>query len=254
MIYYFSGTGNSRYAAEKIARKTGDRCVDIADIYKGKVKSVVGKSDVTGFVFPVYYGGLPEMVRRFVTNPEIKNRLGSYVFAVMTCGGSPQAANEKFEKAIGRSVDLCASVKMPDNYVIMYEPPAGEEALQLLRKADSKLSGLSDRILNRESYGAPAPFTKRATSLFMYMLYNPFRTTLFYRATDRCVGCGMCEKICPDNAIKMSGGKPKWVKNRCQHCTACINRCPQRAIEFGKLTEKRGRYNIMKLGQEESSE
>ena len=249
MIYYFSGTGNSRYAAEKIARQTGDRCVSIADIYKGEVKSVVGKSDVTGFVFPVYYGGLPEMVRRFVSNPEIKGHLGSYVFAVITCGGNPQAAGEKLTKALGREPDLCASVRMPDNYVIAYAPATGREAISVLRKADSKLSGLSDRILNRETYILRAALPQKIASAFMYPLYEPFRTTVFFRATDKCVSCGRCAANCPDRAIKMAEGKPKWVKNRCQHCTACINRCPAEAIQFGRLTENRGRYNIMKLGQ-----
>ncbi|MBQ6543308.1 MAG: ferredoxin, partial [Clostridia bacterium] len=83
MIYYFSGTGNSRYAAQKLALLTGDKAVNIASIYNGTVKSVVGKSDVTGFVFPVYFSGLPEMVKRFASNPQIRENLGEYVFCVI---------------------------------------------------------------------------------------------------------------------------------------------------------------------------
>ena len=30
MIYYFSGTGNSKWVAEKIAEKTGDTLVNVA--------------------------------------------------------------------------------------------------------------------------------------------------------------------------------------------------------------------------------
>jgi NAD-dependent dihydropyrimidine dehydrogenase PreA subunit len=47
----------------------------------------------------------------------------------------------------------------------------------------------------------------------------------------------------------MINGRPVWVQKKCQHCTACINRCPAEAIQFGRITENRGRYNIMKLGQ-----
>ena len=35
--------------------------------------------------------------------------------------------------------------------------------------------------------------------------------------------------------------KPVWDKD-CTMCLACINRCPQEAIQYGKSTEKRGRY------------
>ena len=247
MIYYFSGTGNSHYAAEKTARATGDRCVNIADIYKGKVKSVVGKSDVTGFVFPVYYGGLPEMVLRFVSNPEIKNRMGSYVFAVITCGANTYGAGDRLAKALGRPLDLCVSVKMPDNYVVAYDPSTPEEAVETLRKADAKLGGIADRIMRRESYARKAGAKDKFTSGAMYLLYNPFRVTAFFKADDNCTGCGLCEKLCPEGIIKLKDGKPEWTKRRCQHCTACINRCPARAIQFGRLTAKRGRYNIMNL-------
>ena len=140
---------------------------------------------------------------------------------------------------------------MPDNYVIAYAPATGREAISVLRKADSKLSGLSDRILNRETYILRAALPQKIASAFMYPLYEPFRTTVFFRATDKCVSCGRCAANCPDRAIKMAEGKPKWVKNRCQHCTACINRCPARAIQFGRVTAQRGRYYIMNIGNGE---
>ena len=117
MIYYFSGTGNSRYAAEKLARLTGDTCVSIASIFNGTAKSVEGKKDVTGFVFPVYYSGLPEMVKRFAAHPQIRQTLGSYVFCVITCGAETAAADEMLERALGRNVDLSVSLRMPQRRI-----------------------------------------------------------------------------------------------------------------------------------------
>ena len=106
MIYYFSGTGNSRFAAQKLALLTEDKSVNIASIYNGTVKSVEGKSDVTGFVFPVYYSGLPEMVKRFASNPQIREHLGEYVFCVITCGDEGSiyySGDEKFRAEIFRT-------------------------------------------------------------------------------------------------------------------------------------------------------
>ena len=246
MIYYFSGTGNSKYAAEKIARLTGDRCVNIAAIYKGTVGSVVGRNDVTGFVFPVYYGGLPEIVKRFASHPEIKNNLAPYVFAVITCGAMSAAADLRLEQALGRQLDLSISLKMPDNYIIAYNPSSKEEALQTLKNADGKLTGIADRVLRREIHRETGAKGKIATA-FMYPFYNIFRTTFFFGADDNCSSCGLCEKICPVDAIKMIRGRPEWIKNKCQHCTACINTCPRDAIQFTPLTKNRDRYSIFKL-------
>ena len=64
-----------------------------------------------------------------------------------------------------------------------------------------------------------------------------------YHVTDKCTGCGLCAKNCPDHAIQMVDGRPVWTKKKCAKCTACINRCPVGAIEYGKGTEGRARYN-----------
>ena len=250
MIYYFSGTGNSRYAAEKLARLTDDTCVNIASIYNGTVKSVEGKKDVTGFVFPVYYSGLPEMVKRFASHPQIREALGSYVYCVITCGAETAAADEMLARALGREPDLSISLKMPDNYVIAYNPSGSEEAREILRRADSKLDKTAQAIISQGRYRSPG-FKKRLLTFVMYPFYGLFRTTLFYRADGNCTGCGLCAKVCPDRAIEIRNDRPVWLSKRCQHCTACINRCPERAIQFGRATARRGRYYIMNIGNGE---
>ena len=250
MIYYFSGTGNSRYAAEKLARLTGDTCVSIASIFNGTAKSVEGKKDVTGFVFPVYYSGLPEIVRRFASHPQIRQTLGSYVFCVITCGAEAAAADEMLSRALGREVDLSVSLRMPDNYVIAYDPSGGDEAKEILRKADAKLDKTAQAIIAEGRYRNPT-FKKKALTFAMYPLYGLFRTTFFYKADSGCTGCGLCERVCPDRAIEMRDGRPVWVQRKCQHCTACINRCPAQAIQFGRATSHRGRYYIMNIGKDD---
>ena len=248
MIYYFSGTGNSRFAAQKLAVLTEDKSVNIASIYNGTVKSVEGKADVTGFVFPVYYSGLPEMVKRFASNPQIKENLGEYVFCVITCGGSAAAADKMLAKALCREPDLSVSLMMPDNYVIAYDPSTADEAREKLGKANAKLEKIAEAINQRGVY-ISSTFKKSLATKLMYPFYNIFRTTRFYKADSKCNGCGFCEKICPDKAIEIKSGKPVWVNKKCQHCTACINRCPQKAIQFGFSTKKRGRYYIADINK-----
>lgn len=84
------------------------------------------------------------------------------------------------------------------------------------------------------------PFLK---SYGIYPLFTNFATgkNSFY-ATDACISCGVCEKICPTGTIRLSAeGRPVWA-DTCVQCVACIHRCPVRAIEYGKTTQKKGRY------------
>lgn len=243
MIYYFSATGNSKYAAEKLAVKTGDTAVNIVDVLKsGKTPE---KSEVAGIVFPVYFWGLPEIIKRFAV--KIKNSLGGYVYCVITCGANTGNADKMLSKLLGRELDYSYSLRMPDNYVIMYDPCTEEKALRFLRHADKELDGVCGDINRREKKRAGS-VEGGIKSAFISKLYDPFRSTKKFFADDKCTSCGLCAARCPDEAIVIKNGKPEWVKNKCQHCTACINRCPAEAIQFGKSTAARGRYNIWKIG------
>lgn len=51
-----------------------------------------------------------------------------------------------------------------------------------------------------------------------------------YRITEKCIGCGKCQKVCPQRCIK--SGKPfEIAAEHCLHCGACFENCPAKAIE-----------------------
>ena len=241
MIFYFSATGNSKYAAEKIALSCGDKAVSIPDVIKNGIPDG-GKSDVTGFVFPVYFWGLPEIIKRFCKMPEIKKSLGSYVFCVITCGANTGTVDKMLSKKLGRQMDYSYSLRMPDNYVMLYDPCTEEKARKFLRHSDKEIDLICNDIANR-CKGRKGSIQGAAKSLVVPYFYNFFRTTKKFFADEKCTSCGLCEKLCPDSAIVIKNGKPEWIKNKCQHCTACINRCPAKAIQFGNKTAERNRYN-----------
>ena len=110
MIFYFSGTGNSRWAAHQIAAFTGDEAWDI--FTPGNVPDLKSESQI-GLVFPVYAWGAPAPLISFA------RALGStdaFTFGVCTCGAEAGLSMRKLSEIY--PLDSSYSLVMPNNYII----------------------------------------------------------------------------------------------------------------------------------------
>ncbi len=47
---------------------------------------------------------------------------------------------------------------------------------------------------------------------------------------NKCVGCGICIRECPVDAISMKEGKAKINMEKCIRCGKCHDICPQEAV------------------------
>lgn len=243
MIIYFSGTGNSRFAARYLAQLSGDEAKSIMDI-----EAPITTGDTLGIICPVYAWDAPEKLYEFIE----KNLLGThwnYVYAIITCGKNIGLTIHHLKKSllkVGITLNAGYSLCMPSNYILAGDIPSSEDQAQSLNKALYTLDEIYQNV-NREIRDITQVETGKLPSLLTYVIHPLFkkygRKTKPFHTTDKCIHCGFCEAICPEKTISLKEGIPQW-KESCQQCLACIHRCPVRAIEYGNATVKKGRYYL----------
>lgn len=241
MIFYFSGTGNSYYAAKRLLAEN-EVLINMAEAVKQeKYEYSLNKDEKLGFVFPVYFYTLPSFVSAFIDRLDIEN--ASYVYAVITCGGGIAQAGSVLKKKLkgkGMELSFVSELLMPDNSMLFYQIPPKEAAKERISRAEDKLKTVKKSI--DEHKRMQISENTIISDLIGKMYEMSMKTGKFTVETAKCISCGLCEKNCPEEAIKIRDGHPVWIKDKCCKCSSCINRCPKEAIQFGKRTDKRNRY------------
>ena len=72
MILYFSGTGNSKYVAKRIADALGDALVNLNDRIKAGDTSPVETGERLIVVTPTYAWRIPRVVRDWLRKTELR--------------------------------------------------------------------------------------------------------------------------------------------------------------------------------------
>ena len=47
---------------------------------------------------------------------------------------------------------------------------------------------------------------------------------------EGCIGCGICKKNCPSEAIKVENFLAHIDYDKCIGCGSCVEKCPKKAI------------------------
>ena len=277
MIFYFSGTGNSKWAAKTLALETGDTLVSIPEVIKSDCSFTLEKDEHVGFIFPIHGWRVPSIVKEFLTKLTIKtlgedtSHVKHYCFCLVTAGDSIGKAMERFQQQLksvtvndALSLKAVCSLIMPESYVGLpgMDVDTKEKELEKKELASKQLKEFSNILKqhphkdSNQIWGwnqlirGPIPyfFSGPVGGFFERFLITD---KPFHVDSRRCVKCGICANVCPVSDIKGGlGFEPEWLHNgKCLTCFSCYHHCPHHAIEFGKRTQKKGQYFYNKLSK-----
>ena len=232
---YFSGTGNSRYAAETFCREyeEGSAAFSIED---PQVIQAAKDADTLIFSYPVQYSTVPKILRDFITDNS-SLWTGKKVFIIATMG----LFSGDGSGALGRLLQSCGAEVIGGLHLMMPDSIGDEKALkrpleknrELIRKAEMKIKGAVRQFREGHPTKEGLGVLYRAAGFFGQRLWFGHKTKHY---TDRlkidaekCIGCGKCVKLCPMENLVIQN-KKAVTGDRCTMCYRCINRCPKQAI------------------------
>ena len=253
MVLYFTGTGNSRYLARRIAKGLDMPLYDLNTCIKAGDTAPVQTGQDVVLVTPTYAWRIPRVVSQWLGKTALTG--AERIWFVMDCGSEIGNA-AKYNRQLAAQKHLrymgTAQIIMPENYIAMFNAPQKEQARSIVEQAEPALQKVLAQLRAGQEF---SPLRDTLYDRFMSGLVNPAFYRFFvkadaFRATDACIGCGKCVELCPLNNIRLENGKPVWGKH-CTHCMACICYCPKEAIEYGKKSKGKPRYHFEALEKQQ---
>lgn len=247
MIFYFSGTGNTKWAASKLAAATREDLISIAPYMRADDSShnlaepfILKENERLGFVFPVHGWRVPKLVREFISKMKIqrepsdatggnkakaddcqKNR--PFTYCVCTAGDSIGLTIENLNKVISLNPSLQAlgitevsssySLIMPESYIGLpfMDVDPKEREIRKKENAAQELAVVCEEIFDRKegiSRLVKGPIPWFFTKVVGGFFENVLITDKrFHVEKDRCVKCGICANVCPVGDIKGGHGE-----------------------------------------------
>lgn len=223
MVFYFTATGNSLYAAKKFSSEP----VSIPQVMRGRERHF--SDDSIGVVFPDYSAEPPKMVKDFLRECTFDT---PYLYLIITYGheisDAPEFAARLAGREWGRKIDYIAPILMVDNFLPVFDI---NEETAVDKHEDQQLEAALRDVTARRKYIPEA--TEEGRELHrrvakMQKLAGVLPVSPL-RVQKSCDGCGLCAKVCPAGNITVEDGRARHGKS-CEFCLACANLCPRKAV------------------------
>lgn len=237
VLYYFSGTGNTKWIADKF--KDSFKLYDI-DLHLLNIESIE-KVNIKSYTFiiigsPVHAEVPPKIVDDFLNKlPKVENRIRTIVYSTQGAKSAAAASimSKKLEKK-GYNIVIQSNIRMPNNYYFYIGKKRIEsEQKEMLESAKEKVKILTENFIDnkhmREYNSSLRIFLgKISGKAFKNMMPKLSKNIT---STKECMKCGLCLRNCPKSNITFENGHAIF-HSKCILCLRCIYICPINAIRY----------------------
>ncbi|WP_251623115.1 EFR1 family ferrodoxin [Odoribacter lunatus] len=232
IVLYFTGTGNSLYAARQLAGKHAEVLSIPQMVKQGRYEF---EADEIGIVYPIYGHMPPYMVRQFIRRAKLK---AEYKFAVLTYGArkcdSVEIWND-ISRKVGNAFDYIGTIIMVDNWLPNFDM---NEQILIDKHIPENLQKIAADLAEHKRWHEPVTEDERQMhrGFMQWTKLDPevgflMKSEKCFTVTDACIGCGACVSVCPRGNYELTSAGVK-MSGDCEYCFACIQNCPQKAIRF----------------------
>lgn len=251
ILYYFSGTGNTKWVADRFKEKFQLYNVDIDLVHiQSAEDKKIEEYDFVIIGFPVYWKLPPKIVTDFLNklNGTKKNKKAIVYCTQGALSSSASYFAAGYLKKKGYVPSIQISIKMPNNFYFFVGKKYSENEIKnLLTFADKKIENIVENFMNEKKVKESSSLIKLQFSKVMHNIFKGRipRLSKNISSTKDCDKCGLCLRNCPQGNITFEDGHAIF-HSKCILCLRCIYICPINAIRYkGKKIDQIQR-NVIK--------
>lgn len=257
VLYYFSGTGNTKWVADKIKENFKFYDIDIKLINMESEEPINIKCfDFILIGSPVHSNMEPKIVSDFLKRlPDTKKKMKTIIYSTQASRSS--AAGLSMAKKIsqkGYDIVIQSAIKMPNNcYFISGKKFTRKEEIEILNNASEKVKELINIFIDNKRLKECNSIVRMGIGKVTSKLFKNSlpRLSKNISAAKECIKCGLCLRNCPKSNITFEDGHAIF-HSKCMLCLRCINICPINAIRYKnrKIEQiQKDRLNVLDLNK-----
>ena len=246
-MFYFSGTGNSRYVAELYCRHMGVECYSIED--EVDFDAILAGHEIVGFCYPVYLSRVPRIMREFVARHKraLKGKKAAIFCTQMLLSGDGARAFADLLPKGHIQVVYAEHFFMPNNFTNLFLlPPTSERQKRKFtacarRKMRRVCRDIKSGVVVKRGFNPVGRALGFIQAPLLPAAERAARRSVKVRGN--CTRCRICVSVCPVNNLVLRGDKLLHRRD-CTMCYRCVNKCPQKAITVGFHGEVGKQYEM----------